>query len=258
MDPSPTIDPTDGPPSSDEHAGPDDHPVVDGGRSGGGGPLGPATWPRALVLAVAVAFLAGTIGWAIGGRDDDPFNDADVGFMQDMTYHHTQAVQMSKILLFKDGIDRELQAFAEEFLGDQRFEQGIFNALLTRFGHPVTPADELAMGWMGTPVPAAEMAGMATEDQMQALRDAQGEEAEALFIALMSEHHLGGLHMSDQVIRRGSDETVHNVATGMLKTQRDEVMDLARARERLGLPIPDGFEDPTQDQRLHPLSLNED
>lgn len=224
-----------------------------------GGPFGAATWTRALVLAAAVAFLAGAIGWSVGNRDDDPFNDADVGFMQDMVFHHTQAVQMSKMLLFKEGIDRDLQGFAEEFIADQRFEQGIFNALLSRFGYPVTNPDGTAMGWMdGIAVPAEQMSGMATPEQMDALAEAEGEEAESLFIALMSEHHLGGLHMSDYEVRTGQDEQVKNLAANMLKNQRDEVRDLARARERLGLPFPDGFEDPTLDQRMHPLSLNPD
>jgi hypothetical protein len=35
-----------------------------------------------------------------------------------------------------------------------------------------------------------------------------------------------------------------------VKNQRSEVMDLARYRERVGLPIPEGFDDPTQDQRM--------
>lgn len=230
----------------------------DASSTGRGGPMGPATWPRALVLAVAFAFLGGAIGWVIGDRGgDDEFNAVDVGFMQDMTAHHTQAVQMSKILLFDDGIDRDLRAFAEEFLADQRFEQGIFNAWLTRSGHPVATPDETAMGWMGPAVPVEQMAGMATEEQMQAFRDAEGAEAEALFIALMSEHHLGGLHMSDYQVRNGQDQALTNVARGMLKNQRDEVVDLSRARKRLGLPIPEGFTDPMEDQRLHPLSLNE-
>lgn len=223
-----------------------------------GGPFGPATWPRALVLAAAVAFLAGVIGWQIGGRDDDPFNQADVGFMQDMVVHHDQAVQMSKMLLYKDGIDRDLQGFAEEFLADQRFEQGIFNALLTRFGYPVTNPDETAMGWIdGVPVPAQEMAGMATPEQMEALDHAEGAEAEALFIALMSEHHLAGLHMADYAARHGQDETTVNLAYATVKNQRSEVIDLARYRTSHDLPIPEGFGDPTKDQRLDPLSFRE-
>lgn len=195
--------------------------------------------------------------WAFASDDDDPFNEADVGFMQDMIYHHNQAIQMSKILLFQEGIDRDVRAFAEEFISDQRFEQGIFNALLARFGHPVTNPDGTAMGWMGPPFPVDQMAGMATEEQMQTLRDADGDELVTWFIALMSEHHLGGLHMADVVIREGRDEALRNIARGMLSNQRDEILDLGRARERLGLPIPEGFGDPTTDQRMNPLSLNE-
>ena len=239
----------------------DDLDTAEPGDDPGGrrhGPFGRATWPRALVLAAALAFLAGAVVWSVTDGDDDPFNEADVGFMQDMIHHHNQAIQMSKILLFKADIDRDLRAFAEEFLADQRFEQGIFNALLARFGHPVTNPDETAMGWMGPAVPMDEMAGMATEDQMAELRAAEGADAESLFIALMAEHHLGGLHMSDTVVREGGDEALRNIAYGMLENQRDEVLDLVRARSRLELPIPHGFTDPADDQRLRPLSLNPD
>ncbi|MCB0977010.1 MAG: DUF305 domain-containing protein [Acidimicrobiales bacterium] len=232
---------------------------ADDGRGGRTvGPFGPATWMRALTLAVAFAFLGGAVGWAFGSRDRDPFNDVDVGFMQDMTVHHEQAVQMSKILLYKTGIDRSLRSFAEEFLGDQRFEQGIFNALLVRFDHPVTNPDETAMGWMGTPVPVLKMSGMATEAQLDKLRSAQGRDAEALFIAMMSEHHLGGFHMSDYAARHGKDRTVRNIARAILRNQRGEIFDLARTRVRLDLPIPSGYTDPTKDQRLNPLSTNHD
>ena len=220
--------------------------------------LGPATWPRMFVFAVAFAFLGAAIGWAVGSREKDPFNKVDVGFMQDMTAHHDQAVQMSKMLLFKEGIDRDLRTFAEEFLGDQRFEQGIFNAFLTRFGRPVANPDGTAMGWMGAAVPVEKMSGMATAAQLNQLRDAQGAEAESLFIALMSEHHIGGLHMSYYETLHGKDKTVRNLAAAMLKTQRGEVFDLARARVRLRLPIPKGFTDPTKDPRLDPAATSHD
>lgn len=224
--------------------------------------LGPPTWMRALVLGLAFAVLGGGIGWTVATRDDDPLSAGDVGFMQDMDYHHTQALAMSKALLYKDDIDRNLSGFAEEILADQRYEQGLMNAILARYDHPVDayqddPDAGMAMGWMGGEMPRDEMTGMATEAQMDELVAAEGDEAEALFIALMTEHHLGGLHMADYEARHGSDETVRKLAKAMVGNQRSEVLDLNRYRIRKELPIPEGFNDPTTDQRLNPLSLNE-
>src|SRR5690606_8091084 len=101
--------------------------------------LGPATWLRALALAATFAFLGGAVGWILADQEEDPLSATGIGFLQDLHFHHTQALQMSKILLYKDDIDRNLKAFAEEFLADHRFEQGLFNATLARFGHPVDP-----------------------------------------------------------------------------------------------------------------------
>jgi uncharacterized protein (DUF305 family) len=203
------------------------------------------------VLVAAVAFLAGAIGFVVGERRGgaDPLNDVDVGFMQDMGLHHDQAVEMSLMLLGKEGMDPNLTAFANEIIIDQRYEQGVYAAILDRFGHSSDPGPEV-MGWMGETMAASDMTGLATEAQLDELRAAEGDDAAALWIALMSEHHLAGLHMADYAARYGRDNTVVNQAEATVKNQRSEVMDLARYRERVGLPIPEGFDDPTQDQRM--------
>ena len=145
------------------------------------------------VLIAALAFLGGAVGYAVGHRSAaaDPFNAVDVGFMQDMGYHHDQATELSIILLDKD-VDPDLKAFAQEIIIGQRYEQGIYSALLDRWGHSSDPG-ETVMGWMGEEQPAATMDGLATEEQIDELIAAEGDEAEALWIALMSEHHLAGL-----------------------------------------------------------------
>lgn len=207
------------------------------------------------VLLAAIAFLGGAIGFVVGERGaSDPLSDTDVGFLQDMGYHHDQALQMSLLLLDKPEIDRSLRAFAQEIIIDQRYEQGLFVATLDRFGHETTVGDTV-MGWMGEPMPAEDMTGLATDAQMEELAAAEGDEAAALWIALMSEHHLAGLHMADHAARYGSDRTVVNLAEATVKNQRSEVIDLARYRESNDLPIPDGFDDPREDQRLDPLSF---
>jgi uncharacterized protein (DUF305 family) len=204
---------------------------------------------RLAVLVAAVAFLAGAIGWAVGGRQSDPLNSADVGFMQDMTLHHDQAIQMSLLLLGKEDVDSDLLQYAQEIVISQRFDQGVFNATLDRFGHRSAP-DDTVMGWMGHAMAPDEMPGLATEDQMRQLRQASGEEAAALWIALMSEHHLGGMHMAAEAVDRGQDQTVVNLARGNQTVQADEVLELSRYRLRNGLPIPDGFTDPVEDEMV--------
>jgi uncharacterized protein (DUF305 family) len=208
------------------------------------------------VLVAAVAFLGAAIGFVVGERSNgDPLSSVDVGFMQDMGYHHDQAIEMSLMVMNKD-VDPNLGAFASEIIIGQRYEQGVFSALLDRWGHSSDPGDTV-MGWMGQPMAAEEMEGLATEAQLDELQAAEGDEAEALWIALMSEHHLAGLHMADHAARFGSDDTIVNLATAMVRYQRSEVLDLQRYRERVGLPIPDGFTDPAEDQRLNPLSFTE-
>lgn len=219
--------------------------------------LGPLTARRLVTLLAAIAFLGGAIGWAIGQRDDQPLSDVDVGFMQDMSVHHLQAIQMSLLLLDNESVDPELQRYAQEIILSQRFDQGIFNATLDRFGFASDPG-ETVMEWMGGPgIPVEEMTGMATEDQMDELADATGAEAESLWISLMSEHHLGGMHMADWAARHGSDGVTVELAIAMVQIQRDEILELGRYRDRADLPLPEGFTDPRADQRIAPLSLTE-
>jgi uncharacterized protein (DUF305 family) len=222
---------------------------------GVGGRFGPLTGLRVVALLLAVAFLAGAVGWAVGQREQDPLSSTDVGFLRDMGYHHEQAVALSLIALHHDDVSDELGAYAQEIIVAQRYEQGIFNATLDRFGHSSEVGREV-MGWMGPGIPADDMPGLASEEQVQELRDATGAEAEALWIALITEHHLAGLHMADWEARRGHDRTTRNIARAMVRAQRGEVIDLDRYRRLHDLPIPEGFSDPLADQRLRPLSLD--
>lgn len=223
-------------------------------KRGLGSRFGPITPLRLVVLLVAVSFLAGAVGFAVSEYGRDPLSSTDVGFMQDMGYHHEQAVQMSILLIDKDSVDPDLKDYALEILRDQRYEMGLMNAILDRFDYKFEP-DQEVMGWMGPPRPLDRMEGLANEAQMAELRDAEGADAEALWLSLMTEHHLGGLHMADWEARHGRDRTTRNIAEAMVKTQRGEVIDLERYRTRNDLPLAEGFSNPLEDQRLNPLSF---
>lgn len=213
---------------------------------------------QVLVLVVAVGFLGAAIGWSVAQRDAVPLSATDVGFMQDMGFHHEQAVQLSLLLVAKPTVDEDLKHYALEIIISQQADRGIFNATLDRFGHSSVVGDTV-MGWMlGHVIPRDQMEGLATDAQVKALEAASGHEAESLWISLMSEHHLGGLHMADWEARHGHDRTTRNIARSMVRVQRGEVIDLARYRASHHLAIPAGFSDPTKDQRLNPISLGQD
>ena len=63
----------------------------------------------------------------------------------------------------------------------------------------------------------------ATPEQMAALADAEGVEAERLFLELMTEHHIGGVEMAEAVLARTELPLVTNLARGMVTLQSKEI-----------------------------------
>jgi hypothetical protein len=64
-----------------------------------------------------------------------------------------------------------------------------------------------------------------------------------LFFAIMGRHHLGGAHMSSAAAERAEDPWVRTLAERMARGQRAEVNEYAAAFDRLGLAVPEGFEE---------------
>jgi len=71
--------------------------------------------------------------------------------------------------------------------------------------------------------PGEPMPGLATPEQMQALRDAEGLEAERLWLELMIEHHRGGVEMAEAVLARTENELVTPLARGVVMLQQKEI-----------------------------------
>jgi uncharacterized protein (DUF305 family) len=189
-----------------------------------------------VALAVALAFLAGSIGYAVGSRTASPKapSAADVGFLTDMIAHHEQAVEMSQIAL-SDDLPDEVRAFALETVSDQRYEIGLMESTLRSWGEPTESADGKAMGWMDMAVSVDRMPGLATESQLRQLGDLRGDAAAAEWITLMSAHHEGGIHMADAAVRQAKDPFVVELARRIARNQRIEINEYAEARTRLGV-----------------------
>lgn len=189
-----------------------------------------------LVTAVVTGLFAGAAIWALGADDEPPvpMNSVDVGFLQDMLDHHEQALAISNLYL-DDQPQGDAAPYAREVILFQTRDMGWMNDWLAEEGYSPGAADRLAMVWMDEPTPVAEMPGMPTPERLQELSDANGAEADRLFFEIMSDHHLGGVHMADHAAANGAREEITGFAESVSRNQRIEVVEYQRAMERLGL-----------------------
>ncbi len=190
----------------------------------------------AIGVVVVVALFAGAALWAMRGDDeaDQPLSAIDVGFLQDMLDHHDQAIVISQLYL--DGNpEGDAAPYAREVIMFQEREIGWMEDWLAEGGYARGEPDREAMVWMGEPTPVAEMTGMQSDEALAALAAARGADADLLFFEMMSEHHLGGVHMADHAAANGSREEIVEFAEAVSRNQRIEVVEYRQAMERLGL-----------------------
>ena len=201
--------------------------------------------PRVRILfVVALLFLAGAVGYAAGSRVSTPGrNSVDVGFLYDMLGHHEQAISLSKQELVNGG-EARIKSFAEEILFYQGYEMGLMTQQLRSWGHRRDQPPERAMAWMGHGMPLEDMPGMASDAEGAALAERRGRDADALFLALMVDHHAGGVHMADEAARRAGSRFVRELAERVAHQQRIEIGEMKAARDRLGLPASPPGDDP--------------
>jgi len=187
---------------------------------------------RAAVVVVAFSFLAGAVGYAIGVRQEKtPSNATDVGFLVDMSDHHDQAVTMA-LTVYNRTTDPTIRGFAQDVLVFQRSELGRMAAYLEDHDavRPDYDPDRPAMAWMGMPMAASRMTGMASEDQLTALAEATGRDLDLMFLDLMTVHHRGGIEMADYAAVHAADPRVRTLATRIARQQTSEIEEYAQYR----------------------------
>lgn len=193
------------------------------------------SWARLISLLAAFTFLGGAIGYYLTTPKPPGDTTVDVGFYRDMITHHDQAVEMA-LLELANGENPLVTGFAREVVIFQRREIGRMEEALLRWGVTGERSDT-AMTWMSMPVPVTAMPGLATTEQMDALRAARGAEADALFLDLMAEHHRGGVHMAQYAAENASDPLVRGLAETMRRNQSIEINEYRATVEQLGLDI---------------------
>ncbi len=199
----------------------------------------------AAVIALAVGFLLGFLA-RIPLEDSRPADptagSVDVGFCQDMTVHHNQAIEMSAIAVTSSQ-DQYVRNLAYDILTTQQNQVGQMEGWLTMWGQPPLPSGPY-MAWMSddsghshgatsddhghesdgmaSADGMATMPGMASSEDLANLRAATGVEQDVLFLQLMLRHHEGGLPMMEYGAQYASESVVRGLAQKMVDTQTSE------------------------------------
>lgn len=208
---------------------PDDpgHPVAAG--SGGRRP-----WLLALALVLGLL-----LGYALatltqGGEDSPGETSPEAGFARDMINHHAQAVEMG-LIAYDRATMPGVRQLGYDIATAQQGQIGMMQQWLTEWGLLPT-GTEPPMAWMPEGTDAlvdGRMPGMATAEEINALREAEGDEVDRLFLRLMLYHHLGGIHMAEGVLKQSDHPDVTAAAELMLQNQQYEVEVLQELQREL-------------------------
>ena len=149
-------------------------------------------------------------------------NQADIMFATMMIPHHEQAIEMSDMLLGKNGVDPEVVALAERIKAAQRPEITQMETWLDEWG--AHPAD---MGGMD------HGSGMMSDESMQALEAANGAEASRLFLEQMIVHHEGAIEMAEAEVENGEDPEAIALAEKIIADQTAEIAEMRQLLSEL-------------------------
>lgn len=159
-------------------------------------------------------------------------NSVEVGFAQDMIEHHGQALAMVDRL--DPAVDPAVSRLGRQISDAQRVEIGTMLGWLRLANE--SPASAHPMSWMPQKHHTS-MPGMATMEELNALAEARGRDAEILFLQLMLRHHQGGADMAESVDRLLDRGPVKEAAGAMFDQQGQEIGLIAVMLTQLGAPL---------------------
>jgi uncharacterized protein (DUF305 family) len=211
-------------------------------------------WPVSVLVITLIIGLG--IGLAISpddnsasGHTETSATAVDIGFAQDMSAHHQQAVMMADMVPLDSAPD--VRGVVDQIQAVQSREIGQMTGWLQMLDAPLQ--SDQSMSWMKqvghshtAAAPAAgdgqtptTMPGSASGDELTALHNASGVEAEILFLQLMIRHHQGGIDMAAHASQEAANPAIRRAATGMVKEQSEEIgVMTVMLNQRGGQPLP--------------------
>jgi len=200
-----------------------------------------------LLLGASVGMLVQLPG---SGPAQPPANSVDVGFAQDMSVHHRQAVLMAGLARERGG-DLAIRSLAFDIERTQLEQVGRMQGWLSLWNAAALPVGP-HMTWMtdaatapgmahggGSSAGVATMPGMASPADLDRLRSASGREFDVLFLQLMLRHHQGGVPMAQYAAQHAETAQVRNLAEKIVLSQGSESEYLAELLTQRGAqPLP--------------------
>ncbi len=185
-----------------------------------------------LVFGLIVGLAAGLLGPRLRTPGDD---SAEAGFLRDMSTHHAQAVEMSMIA-HANSTNPAIVTLAGDIALTQHGQINYMQAWL-RGWHLSPTGSQPPMAWMpdaAGSVVNGLMPGMATPSQMAALRKATGRDLDVMYLQLMRQHHLGGIHMAQGILKQSDNDDVTWLAQTMVASQQGEITLINTMLNQLG------------------------
>lgn len=183
----------------------------------------------ALLTATVLALLVGVSVGYLGTQWRHPGDDsADAGFLRDMSNHHAQAVEMAMIAHAGTTVP-DIRTLAGDIALTQHGQINIMQTWLRAWNLEPTGTQPV-MAWMPDAAGSVQnglMPGMATPEQLAALRKATGRDLDVQFLTLMRQHHLGGIHMAQEILKLSDNKDVTWIAETMVSTQQGELTVIA-------------------------------
>jgi uncharacterized protein (DUF305 family) len=215
----------------------------------------------ASVAVLAVLLIGAALGMSLellgGGSAQSEGGTVDVGFAQDMSVHHRQAVQMAGLARDRStdpairSIAFDIETNQLQQIGQMQGWLSLWNAAALptgRFMTWMTDAESMpgmaGMGHSGGSSGASgvtAMPGMASPADLEQLRAASGDQFDVLFLQLMLRHHQGGVPMARYAEQHGETAQVRNLAEKIVIAQgaeSDYMTQLITQRGAQPLPPP--------------------
>lgn len=174
----------------------------------------------AALFAVALAMTA--CGASESTADTSAvFGDADVAFAQGMVPHHEQAVEMADLALDPSAAaGDEVTALAERVKAAQQPEIDLMTQWLDDWDEPLAAGDHDGHDM-------ESMDGMMSDDEMEALASAEGDEFDTMWLELMIRHHEGALAMAETALDDAESPATLDLAEAVITSQQAEIDEMS-------------------------------